>query len=66
MIKQLIARRLDGEVQKQWSVSMQVGCELVEHYQPSHPLTEYKARVQALILHNGILCTVLVGMIAML
>ena len=35
MIKQLIARRLVGEVQKQWSVSMQVGCELVEHYQLS-------------------------------
>jgi len=32
MIKQLIARRLDGEAQRQWSVSMQVGCELVEHY----------------------------------
>ena len=28
MIKQLIARRLVGEVQKQWSVSMQVGCTL--------------------------------------
>jgi len=75
MIKQLIARRLLGEVQKQWSVSMEGGCEPASWWNTINSLShlthwlstklEFKHWYFTMVfcIQNSVL---LVGMIAML